>query len=87
MVLGWCRRRQAFAVAVQNQAAELIAQHGDHAYRLARDAGRRTISDDQQARFWVAVAREIARQQGHEIGVDTAHGTWRAESDAIPKAR
>ncbi|BBF92141.1 hypothetical protein [Blastochloris tepida] len=72
MVLGWWRRRQAYAAAVEDQAAELIAQHGDHAYRLARDAGRLTSADDLQVHFWAKVAQEIARRQGHEIGADTA---------------
>jgi hypothetical protein len=72
MVLGWWRRRQAYAATVRDQAAELIAQHADGAYRLARSAGRQSELDGRQAQFWAAVAQEIARRQGHETGLDTA---------------
>jgi hypothetical protein len=73
-MLKWWRLRQSDRERVTRQADELIALHRDDAYGIARDHRIRTLQEQQQQehRFWSAVARMIADRTRREVGVDTA---------------
>lgn len=70
MIRWWWQRRLEYRRLVVEEAGELIAQHGDAAYRAARDCAKQ--SRGRMARYWTKVAIDVARQTGREIGVDTA---------------
>ncbi len=59
---------------VVDDAADLIARYGNAAYHEARNRARlaRLGHGDRLDEHWTSVAKEIARRQGIEVGLDTA---------------
>ncbi len=59
---------------VVDDAADLIARYGNAAYHEARNRARlaRLGHGDRPDEHWGRVAKEIARRQGIEVGLDTA---------------
>jgi hypothetical protein len=74
--LWWWRPRARRKLAAR-EATELVSEFGEEAYWLARFCARR--SRGALRRHWQAVAGEIARRTGRDIGRDAARGTedWR----------
>lgn len=76
IVLGWLRRRRERKARVETDAAEMIAEHGDSAYWVARDRAlefrlHKVVDPDRTPDHWDAVRFEIRRRQGRG-GADTA---------------
>ena len=64
------RRRAEWKAAILADARRLMDTFNEHAYAEARDRIRGScIDDDRPIRYWTAVKREIARQQGIVIGL------------------
>jgi hypothetical protein len=70
-MLAWFKRRRELIAA---EADELMEAYGNDAYRIARGISRaaRAANDARIDRFYSAVAKEIAKFTGFEIGLDTA---------------
>jgi len=73
-MLQWWRKQREYRERIWRTADELIADHGDAAYDIARQHRRESLRqrDDARHRFWSKVARIIADRTGREVGVDTA---------------
>lgn len=71
-MLGWLRRRRAFARAVDEEIAGLTARHGEHAFDVAYSRAREYVQTEEDRRFNQAVRREMAKRLGIEYGLDTA---------------
>jgi hypothetical protein len=70
MLIEQIRRRAERKAAILADARRLMDTFNEHAYAEARDRIRGScIDDDRPVRYWTAVKREIARQQGIVIGL------------------
>lgn len=73
MLVLW-RRHKAYRERVRREVDGLIERHGASAYEVARSRRIETLRQPNRAehRFWCAVAREMARRMGRQVGLDTA---------------
>ena len=70
MLFKWIRRRSEWDAAISTDAKRLIETYHEFAYSEARERIRgRCIDGNRPIRYWTAVKREIARQQGITIGL------------------
>jgi len=76
LLLKWLSKVVAARAVARNDAAVLLRDHGEDAFRLARTRARearlgKTIDADRDARHWDRVIRMISRQRPPS-GPDTA---------------
>ncbi len=70
MLIKWIRRRAEWNAAIMADAKRLIETYEEFAYSEARERVRGSCIDgNRPIRYWTAVKREIARQQGVAVGL------------------
>jgi hypothetical protein len=71
-MFSWWRQRKERQRQVLRDADNLMALFGERAHFEALGRARHEDENGRDSRHWLAVRREIARQIGKDIGLDTA---------------
>ncbi len=77
MIFNWLRRRREAQARIDDDAAAMIAEHGDSAYWVARDRAleqrlHKIVDTERTSEHWDRVRFEIRKRTGQQFA-DTAN--------------